>query len=248
MFLALDIGNSAVKAGLHDGARWTRVERFPTDAPGDALRIFAAATVSAAGLASVVPDRTEAWRAAVRTALGVEAHLVRAATALPFRLAYETPETLGADRLAAAAAAWLRFGRDADGAARPVLALDAGTAVTTDVVTADGVYIGGAIAPGAPLLHDALAERTAQLPSVAWPETLAPIGSSTEAAIAAGLGVLFLDGVGGLLERTAEALGADPFVIATGGWGSWLAERLDAVALVEPHLVLDGVRLLSTAR
>jgi type III pantothenate kinase len=60
----------------------------------------------------------------------------------------------------------------------------------------------------------------------------------------AGLGVLYLDGVRGLLARTAAALGTRPFVVATGGWAGWLAERLETIDAVEPHLVLDGVRLL----
>jgi type III pantothenate kinase len=247
VFLALDIGNGDVKVGLHDGAAWVRAERFATTdaAPAERLRALASeGPVEAAGLASVVPSRTAAWAGAVAEVFGVQAAAVHAGMPLPFRLAYRTPETLGADRLAAAAAAWLRFGRDASGCPRPVVALDAGTAVTTEVVTAEGVYLGGAIAPGAPLLRRALTERTAQLPPADWPDTLAPIGGSTREAMEAGLGVLFLDGVRGLLTRTADTLGARPFVVATGGWAGWLTERLEGVDAVEPHLVLDGVRLL----
>lgn len=251
MFLALDIGNSETKAGLHDGAAWVRTGRWPTDAGDAAAKLKALADearVDAAGLASVVPARTAAWAGAVREAFGVAVGTVQAAMPLPFRLAYTTPETLGADRLAAAAAAWRHFGR---GAGRPVIALDAGTAVTTEAVTADGRYLGGAIAPGAPLLRRALAEQTAQLPEVDWPDPLSPIGASTRAAIQAGLGVLFLDGVRGLLARTADALGHEgsprPFVVATGGWAGWLAARMDGIDSVEPHLVLEGVRLLVQA-
>lgn len=247
MFLALDIGNTLVKAGLHDGAAWVRTARVPTGAAaGEALtRLAEGVDVEAAGLASVVPHRTAAWAEAVQGALGVSPRSVDAARPLPFRLAYETPETLGADRLAAAAAAWLRFGLNAGDPPRPVVALDAGTAVTTEVISAEGVYLGGAIAPGAPLLHRALAEQTAQLPAVDWPDTLDPIGASTVSAIRAGLGVLFLDGVRGLLDRTAGALEAPPFVVATGGWAVWLSEHLDGIDAVEHHLVLEGVRLLT---
>ncbi|HYG69522.1 MAG TPA: type III pantothenate kinase [Anaeromyxobacteraceae bacterium] len=250
MFLALDIGNSDTKAGLHDGAGWVRTTRFPTPRGGAAaLQAWAeGARVDGAGLASVVPARTAAWAEAVRGGLGVTAEVVHVGRPLPFRLAYETPETLGADRLAAAAAAWHRFGHDEQGRPRPVVALDAGTAVTTEVITGEGVYLGGAIAPGAPLLQRALSTQTAQLPAVDWPEAPSPIGASTRSAIQGGLGVLFLDGVRGLLVRTAGALGARPFVVATGGWAGWLAERLDGVDAVEPHLVLDGVRLLTAPR
>ena len=246
MFLALDIGNTEAKAGLHDGAAWVRTARVPMaeeDAAAWLRALAQGARVKAAGLASVVPARTAAWAEAIRETFGVAAPAVHAGRPLPFRLAYETPDTLGADRLAAAAAAWIQFGNTSRNA-HPVVALDAGTAVTTEVVTAEGVYLGGAIAPGAPLLLRALAERTAQLPAVDWPATPSPIGASTRDAMQAGLGVLFLDGVHGLLDRTAEALGQRPFVVATGGWAGWLADHLEAIDAVAPHLVLDGVRLL----
>src|SRR5690606_20759617 len=91
VFLALDVGNSETKAGLHDGAGWVRTARTATDAGGAAawLRALARdARVDAAGLASVVPARTAAWAAAVREAFWVEAEIVHAAMPLPFRLAY----------------------------------------------------------------------------------------------------------------------------------------------------------------
>lgn len=248
MFLALDLGNSMVKVGLHDGSSWVRTSRFPTgdgSIQEDLLQFVADERVDLAGLASVVPRHTAVWAGAVLDAFGVAPRTVGTEMPLPFRLAYRTPQTLGADRLAAAAAAWLRYGSDEAGEPRPVVALDAGTAVTTEVVTAEGVYLGGAIAPGAPLLHRALAEP-AQLPPVDWPDEVQAIGRSTVAAIQSGLGILFLDGVRGLLHRTADALGASPFVVATGGWAAWLSARLDAVSTVEPHLVLDGVRLLTS--
>jgi type III pantothenate kinase len=181
---------------------------------------------------------------AVRTVFGVLPERIQAERALPFRLAYTTPETLGADRLAAAAAAWLQFGPAGDGNARAVVALDAGTAVTTEVITAQGVYLGGAIAPGPDLLRRALAQGTAQLPEVEWPPRPYPIGHSTREALSAGLSVLFLDGVRGLLTRTSELLGTAPFVVATGGWAVWLAHHLPEINQVAPHLVLDGIRLL----
>ncbi len=132
-----------------------------------------------------------------------------------------------------------------------VIALDAGSAITTEVVSAgkpgrhEPVYLGGAILPGPDLLRRALARDTRQLPDVPWPETVSPIGTSTVGAIQAGLGALVLDGVAGLLRRTQAALGGGALVVATGGWGPWLAERLTEVDRVEPHLVLEGVRRIA---
>ena len=243
-FLALDAGNSSTKAALWTG-RWGPVTRLPgAAAPGElAAALGAFRGAGAVGLAAVVPDAP--LRAAVREVLSLELRSVSAAGPLPFELAYRTPETLGADRLAAAAAA------HALAPDRPVVAVDAGTAVTVDAVDfRDGcaVYRGGAIAPGADLLRWALARGTAALPDVELGEPPA-LGDSTRTSIEAGLGGMLAGGVAHLVARVAAALSAPPLVVATGGWAPWLAARVDAVDRVEPMLVLDGVRrLLDTGR
>lgn len=256
-FLALDVGNSSVKAGLWEDGAWTRFARFPSaDAPAEAWAVhfeeaFGAAAVAAAGIASVVPALTPGLADAVRRAWSVETVVVSGPMAIPpaltpFRVAYGTPETLGADRVAAAAAAFHLHGRPAG---RAVVALDAGTAVTLEAVAADGAFLGGAILPGPGVLARALASGTAQLPEVGFDPPDSPIGRTTEEALRSGLAHLVIDGLAGLLARTARALAPDgprPLVVATGGWAPALAAHLpfDAVA---PHLVLDGVRLLSGA-
>ena len=239
-FLALDLGNSSVKAAVWDGG-WSEVVRFPhddADAETWAARLVPFAGVGAVGLASVVPTLTARLAQAVRQSLGVEARRVSAELGLPFRMAYATPRTLGADRLAAAVAA------HALGEGRAVVALDAGTAITTEAVSAEPAYLGGAILPGPDLLRRALARDTGQLPDVGWTRPPSVVGTSTAEAIQAGLATLVLDGVAGLVERTVRALGGDAFVVATGGWAPWLAEHLDIIDRVEPTLVLDGIRTL----
>lgn len=250
-FLAVDAGNSAVKAARWGGDGWSDVLRWPTtgDVPLDALTALADG-VDGAGLASVVPAHTARLADALRAA-GAEPVVVSAALALPFAMRYRTPTTLGADRLAAAVAAWAGWGHD-----RPVVALDAGTAVTLDVVVPDdgeptgAAYLGGAIAPGPDLLRRALARETGQLPDVAWALPPSPVGASTAEAVQSGLAGLFADGVAGLLARTTRAL-ADaghppPVVVATGGWAPWLAGSGAAVDAVAPMLVHDGIRRLAS--
>ncbi|PAP76240.1 type III pantothenate kinase [Rubrivirga marina] len=244
-FLALDAGNSSVKAAVWNGA-WGETVRFPADdAPAEvwAARLGSVAgRAEAGGIASVVPDLTPVLAEAVERLTGTAPVVVSVDLPLPFRLAYATPRTLGTDRLAAA------VGAHALAEGRAVIALDAGSAITTEVVTSEPAYLGGAILPGPDLLRRSLARDTRQLPDVPWPDVPRPIGDSTVSAIQAGLGALVLDGVAGLLRRTRDALGGNALVLATGGWGVWLAERLPEVDRVEPYLVHDGIRRLAARR
>lgn len=251
-FLALDAGNSSVKAAVWREGGWGEAVRFPSDdAPVEVWtdRLAAVARgARAGGIASVVPDLTPTLAEAVERVTGAAPVLVSVDLPLPFHLAYATPQTLGTDRLAAAVGAHALAG------GRPVIALDAGSAITTEVVTAEppggagqAAYLGGAILPGPDLLRRSLARDTRQLPDVPWPEVIAPIGDATAPAIQAGLGALVLDGVAGLLRRTQAEIGGGALVLATGGWGPWLAERIPAIDRVEPFLVHDGIRRLAVA-
>lgn len=251
MWLTLDIGNSAAKGGLFDGTALQEV--FHVDHDGlDAeawQRTFRTTlgdrSLERIGVASVVPKAASAASEALVQLTGCVPEPIHPAMHLPFRLGYETPDTLGVDRLAAAAAAWVRYGQAQAGRrARSVVAIDAGTAVTLDVVTRDGVYAGGTIGPGPELLARALRDGTAQLPEVplALPDRL--VGRSTEEAMQSGIMYGFVESTRGLLARIGAALGDAPAVVATGGWSTLLAEEIDAIADVAPHLVLDGIRTL----
>ena len=253
MWLALDIGNSAVKGGFFDGPRLERSFRLPTtDAPAAwqaALRQhLSGLPVVRAGIVSVVPPRTEEVQRVVEAATGVVPEVLQAGALLPFIMAYKTPHTLGTDRLAAAAAAWTQHGRTPQGegkpSARSVIALDAGSAVTLEAVHRDGVFLGGTIAPGPELLLRALHTGTAQLPSVPLSLPKHAIGQTTQEAIQIGVMQGFLESTRGLLHRVAEALGDAPFVVATGGWGAFLKTHLADVHHHDPHLVLRGVEVL----
>jgi type III pantothenate kinase len=252
MLLALDIGNSAVKAGLFSDETLARVFSVepPPDGASDAAswrEAFASALgdapVEHVGLVSVVPARTAAIARALRILTGASITTVAPEMRLPFALNYDTPDTLGTDRLAAAAAGWVQYGRPS---ARSVLVVDAGTAVNYEVVHRDGIYRGGAIGPGPALMRDALRAGTAQLPDIPLrlPET--PTGTSTQTALQSGVLWGLIDSVQGMTRRLAAPLPDAPWLLLTGGWGEALADHLDAEAEHAPHLVLHGVRVLTT--
>lgn len=244
--LVLDAGNSAVKAVLYVAD--TPVLRLPPAPPGTDYAAWlhaalAGHTVHRAGLSTVVPALAAPLGAAVRAAAGVPLEPVSVRMRLPFAMQYATPETLGQDRLAGAVAAWERWG-----GARAVVAVDAGTAVTYDVVApagaGAGAYLGGAIAPGPVLMLRALAAGTAQLPNVPaeWPADA--IGRSTREALQCGAVLGFADAVSGMLRRLRARLGTDLFAVATGGWAETLAQQAEGIDAIAPDLVLDGVRRL----
>ena len=258
MILTLDIGNSAVKGGLFDGNtltsvfhvdiapsgtagaedadRWARALRTPLR---ESLR--SDATIQRVGVVSVVPDALPAAETALRQITNARVATIHTGMALPFTLAYETPQTLGGDRLAAAVAAWTQHGAPAS---RSVLAVDAGTAVTYDIVDADGVYRGGAIGAGPALTQQALRAGTAQLPTVplTFPDDV--LGTSTQTALQSGILWGFVGSVRGMIDRLADRLPHAPVVVLTGGWHDVLAARLDGIDHADPHLVLRGVRVL----
>ncbi len=248
MQLAFDIGNSAVKGGAFEGGRLRHAFSLPRD-PSDmkaaldgALRMMRAAAHSPdrVGIASVAPD-SEACLTRLLADRGFVPVRIHAAMRLPFRLDMTRPENLGADRLAAAAAAWVEYGAPGE---RHVIVVDGGSAVTCEVVRRDGFYAGGAIGPGPEIALRALREGTAQLPVVApdWPAAL--VGRSTVAAMQSGVMYGFVEGVRGLLRRIRATLQGEAFVVVTGGWGRLLAENIPEIDRTDEHLTLKGVRHL----
>ena len=253
MWLTLDIGNSAVKGGFFEENRLIKPFRIGLPREGEEASWEAdfevylrGCSLERAGLTSVVPAVTPQVAALVERLANIPVAVIHHCMRLPFTLAYETPQTMGTDRLAVAAGAWVHYGKAEDQTPRSVVALDAGTAVTYEVVDRTGVFRGGTIGAGPYLIREALARGTAQLPAVPPDLPPTPIGRSTQEALQAGIMYAFLDSVGGMLDRIRQALGERPFVVATGGWRDFLNTHLDAVDHVDPYLVLRGIRALMT--
>lgn len=251
MLLTFDIGNSAVKGALYDGDRCVQRMHFSSDevySPTgivDGLRLaLDDRPVASVGCVSVVPVVTDRVRMAVQIVLGLRMKSLDAASPNPLKLAYDTPETLGSDRVAAVTAAHLQYGKSENGDARSVIVVDAGTAVTCDIVSHDGVYSGGTIGPGPAMMRDALHKITAQLPDVKLepPDDLP--ARSTRESIQAGVMFGFEDSVTGIIRRLAATTADTPFVVATGGWAEWLEDRCNEIHKTDKDLVLQGVRML----
>ena len=226
MNLTIDIGNTAAKWALFDErvlvkASCCSLEAIETDAVEKAL-ICASGNMTSC----------ESWL----SNFNFKFSILNSETPLPIRLDYKTPQTLGADRVAAACGAWSLHPGEAS------LIVDAGTCITVDYLDADGVYHGGAIMPGLKMSLQALNTFTAKLPLVDINniEKALVIGRSTEESIVAGtLGatMLALAGFVAMYKEKNPALN----VLLTGGD----AERLTRAGAtgweLQPTLTLQGL-------
>ena len=236
--LAIDAGNTRVKWGVHDGARWREQSWIETARAHELASAFAAlppleAVVASnvagaalqAQLASVLPPRPQPrWIRSERMQCGV-------------RNSYDDPLQLGCDRWAALIGAWRLHGG-------PAVVVNAGTALTVDALCADGVFAGGIIAPGAELMRRALAANTDALKL--QPGKFSFFPDSTGDAIMSGV----IDALTGAIERMARFLEetgqAAPLCVLSGGGASLIEPHLNLELKVVDNLVLEG--LLTIAR
>jgi type III pantothenate kinase len=243
MWLLIDIGNTHTHLGLANAKRVMRrgqihTKDWLTDAGAGALRRWVGRTVvEGVALASVVPRVTRHVRASVRRHWGLGCLELNAASLRGLRIDYPRPQTIGADRLANALAAWHRYGA-------PVVVVDFGTAVTFDVVDERGCYIGGVIAPGLEAMTDYLHARTALLPRIRVRRCRRVVGRSTEEAMQAGAYYGYPGLVRAVLEEIRRQMGWEGLpVVATGAYARLMAERVPEIGQVCPDLTLEGLRL-----
>jgi type III pantothenate kinase len=151
-------------------------------------------------------------------------------------LLYDNPKEVGPDRVADAVAAHDLYGG-------PTIIVDMGTATTFEAVSADGEYLGGAIAPGVAISMEALYHHAAALRSVELVEPRSVIGRSTAESIQSGVLFGFAAQVDGMCQRFCEVLGPST-VVATGGLSSLIAPHATTVDHIEPWLTLHGLQIV----
>jgi type III pantothenate kinase len=242
--LALDIGNTSIDLAMVAGEDVTDIRKIPANEPAALEAAIAELWLSTPEprrivACSVNPTAADAADDAVRQATDQTMLLVGRDLPLPMATALESPESIGADRVCSAVAAYDRLG------AACVVA-DFGTAVTLDAVNDEGVFLGGAILPGLALASAALAGNTALLPPVEPAEPEGTFGQTTPEAIRHGV---FAAVRGALKDRTeayATELGNWPIVIATGGDAAVVIGDVlehEFVQAIVPDLTLRGVAM-----
>jgi type III pantothenate kinase len=252
MLLVVDVGNTHTHFGVYadvDG-EITEHWRFATvrESTGDelgaalsnllALRGMSFKDLDGSIVSSTVPQLSEQWRAMSERYLDQAMLVVGPSirTGMPIRI--DNPHEVGADRLVNSVAAYERV----KGAC---IVVDFGTAITYDVVSAAGEYLGGIISPGAEISIDALYERAAKLPKVELAPPRSLIGKGTVDAIRSGIVYGFAAQVEGIVQRLRVEQGPQTTVIATGGLAHVLAPYVrDSIDEVDDLLTLIGLRLI----
>lgn len=249
MLLTIDIGNTNITLGLYNneelGPRWrlsTEHERMPDEYGLQIMGLLSHVgrspkDLTGVCLASVVPPLTGKIIQACRQYLDQDPLVVDTGVKTGVRIRYEDPRAVGADRIVDAAAVQRLYGC-------PACVVDFGTGTTFDAISAEGDYLGGAIAPGIGIAAEALFMRAAKLPRVDIQRPPAAIGRNTVHAIQSGLLFGYVALVEGMVARFRTELGSRTKVIATGGLAEIIANETDVIQIVAPWLTLDGLQII----
>ncbi len=247
MLLALDIGNTMVTIGVFDNAALVGTMRAATDSRRSSdeygllltslLRLngIRPEDISAVCMCSVVPPLTGVFEGVASDYFGVSPLTVTGAARTELQVAYDNPRDVGADRIADAVAAKSLYGY-------PAIIVDFGTATVFDVISPEGIYLGGAIAPGISVAAEALFLNTSQLRRVELTPPPSAIGQNTTAALQAGLVLGYAELVKGLVGRIKDELGGFAAVVATGGLADVISRETGIFDHINPDLTLVGLR------
>ena len=242
MLLTIDIGNSSSKFGLFD--KDELVEKFPinTDRSLSADNLFSLVgsklpdSLEHIVISSVVKEVNKSYHEFGDRYFGKPPLFINHTFDFGFSIKYFPPEDCGADRLVDAFAAVEKFGA-------PCIVCDFGTATTIDFVSESKEYLGGIITPGPYTLGSALFDKTSKLPNVKFEKPENVIGNSTVSSIQSGIYFGYVGLVDGIIKRMISETNTQPKIVSTGGFAQIISEDSKFIKIVEPNLMLDGLRL-----
>ncbi len=238
-YLLVDVSNSYAKLAFASTKRISTPVRIATNKLSSSIfsRFLGQRRVRKVVVSSVVPKKN---RMISKVAGKTGVLWLNSTVKLGVGIDYPAPETIGADRLANAAAVAALYGC-------PAIVVDFGTAVTFDIVSARRNYIGGVIAPGLEAVTNFLYQRTALLPKLSLKEPRRAIGRSTIGAMLSGA----VFGYRGLVREILARIRAEQFpsgklhVVATGGYARLIAAQLPEITAIRAHLTLEGLRIMA---
>ncbi|HEX3176760.1 MAG TPA: type III pantothenate kinase [Methylomirabilota bacterium] len=254
MLLVVEVGNTNTKIGVYDGDRlrvsWRLTSRREQTA--DEYGVFIETLLRSRGIeprsldgvaiSNVVPPVQQTLEWMCEKYFGLTPYTVEPGVNTPMPMRVDTPREVGADRIIKSVAAAALYPPP------PLIVVDLGTATTFDCVSADGAFIGGAIAPGIGTATEALVSRAARLYRVEFVRPKEAIGRNTVTNIQSGVVYGYAGLVDGLVARMKAELAGQAKVIATGGYAALIADVARSIDHVNEDLGLEGLRLLYERR
>jgi len=231
MNLIVDIGNTSTKLAVYNGKERESVLRINELSCDELEKNLTGRKIERAIISSV--KKLPPFILDLISANIPSVHILSHISRFPFKLDYETIETLGTDRIAAVAGAYNLFPE------AEVLIIDAGSAITYDFLS-EGVYKGGNISPGILMRFKALNKFTGRLPLLTLTDNFSFPGRNTNDAITAGVitGVIYEINE---YIRTFEKKETEFKIILTGGEGSYLKDKINHHHTYMPDIVIDGL-------
>jgi len=249
MLLAIDIGNTNIALGVFEGETLRATWNVATDIdktadeyavlllnllPMEGLNL---SDIDHVSIACVVPPLLTIFEELSQRYFNISPLIVGPGVKTGVRICTDNPREVGADRVANAAAAHHLY-------SGPMILIDFGTATTLDVLSKEGDYLGGAIAPGILIAAEALFERASKLPRVELVPPEHAIGKNTVTTMQSGIIFGYVGLIESLVNRMNHELGQDAYVVATGGLAAIIARQTKVVNTVNMHLTLIGLRLI----
>ncbi|MHB8172639.1 MAG: type III pantothenate kinase [Thermincolia bacterium] len=249
MILAFDVGNTNIVLGVYGDDQLIEHWRISTDKnkTSDEYGMLLNSLFAHSGLAgedihaivisSVVPPVMPTLERMSVKYFGIRPLVVGPGVKTGMAIKYDNPKEVGADRIVNAIAAFELYGG-------PLIIVDFGTATTFCVISAQGDYLGGAIAPGIGISTEALFSRAAKLPRIELVKPKMVISKNTVSSMQAGIIYGFVGQVDEIVTRISEELGCRPFVVATGGLSELIFQESRTIKKVDPFLTLEGLKLI----
>jgi len=249
MLLCVDIGNTNIVMGAYDGDDLKFVARCATDKKRTAdqyavelcsilsLNDCSRSVFDGAIISSVVPPLQPTIKEAIRKILGCKVMTISPGIKTGLNIKIDNPAILGSDLVCGAVSAIANY-------KSPCVLIDLGTATKISGIDKFGCFVGCSIMPGIGISLDALSSGTAQLPHIEFDSASTIIGTNTIDSMRSGVVFGTASMIDGMIRKYRSVLGDDATVIATGGYSSVIIPFCETQITLDPHLILDGLRLI----